>query len=133
MRAKLGAKTTWAVVSLLTGALALALVAAGCKAEERPDAAQDLIDAFAASCSSKGAWTDAALTHTNALINVLTKIKTTGPCAALNGNLSQIQTMNGQLQYLLNSTNAQAYNYNQEMIQELTLALEEPTLDPTLA
>src|SRR4051794_36869510 len=88
-------------------ALALVLVFASgvdsCQ-PNRPDVAQDLIEAFSKGCSSYGLWTDSALSNTNSLINVLNKIKTSGPCEALNGNLSQIQSMNSQLAALLQSS-----------------------------
>ncbi len=118
--------------------LALAAMMSSCQ-PDRPDIAQDLIDAFSAGCSSHGFWTDSALSHTNSLVNVLMKIKTTGPCQALNGNLTQIQSMNNQLSVLLQSSsdpsnpNSYAsYRYNEENIQELVLALKQPGLDPAL-
>ncbi|MBI3558502.1 MAG: hypothetical protein HY074_19705 [Deltaproteobacteria bacterium] len=121
------------------GFILVLLTGVGSCQPDRPDIAQDLVDAFSGGCSSHGFWTDSALSHTNSLVNVLTKIKTTGPCEALNGNLTQIQAMNSQLSVLLgNSTDPTnpnsyaAYRYNEENIQELLLALKQPGLDPAL-
>lgn len=129
-------KSNFAAFKIGLIALSAMLVLIFCGVEScqttRPDVAEDLIDAFASGCSSHGQWTNIALGHTNSIINVLNKIKTSGPCKSLNDDLSQIKALDSQLKFLLNNTDYIAYRSSQENIQELTLALQDPKLDPGL-
>lgn len=110
-------------------ALSLLLLSAlfgGCKQDERPDASAELISAFAGSCSSRGFWSDAALSHTHKLVGVLQALKEKDHCKGLDETFRKIHSLETQLSFMLNNTAYRDYRVAEETIQEISLELKRP-------
>lgn len=102
--------------------LLTATLVAGCQ-EKEDQASQDLINAFASSCSSNGAWTQSALNHSNALISVLENLKKNDACKPLTDTLTRVQALERQLGYMLTNASYKDYRAAEEQIVDINLAL----------
>ncbi len=98
---------------------------------EREQAAQDLLDAFSASCSSEGDWTQAALAQTRALQTVLENLKTNDSCAGLSSALGSVQSLSAEIQRLSSNSALVAEKQAEEKKRQILLSLQETT-DPAL-
>src|SRR5258708_2061468 len=103
-------------------ALGCALAVTACK-DQRVDVAQSVISAFQSSCVSTGQWTQAALSHSQALVSVMEDLKATDACKPFVSTLGTIQSLSGQINSLLQNDSYSDYRIAEEKLQELTLAL----------
>lgn len=97
----------------------------------RPDAAPLLLQAFQNSCSGTRVWTDAALSHNNAMISMLKSLKETDACKAHISTIAEIGTASAEIEALLDDKKFNKYRLAEEKIQELSLTITSVT-DPAL-
>ncbi len=109
---------------------AVGVLAAGCGADPRRQAGENLFHAFQDSCVTQGPWTGAALTQNSRLIDAINSIMRSPACAGLQGVLQGIQSSALTIQSQLRDPWVQDSRRKEEVMQELTLALGSAS-DPT--
>src|SRR3954465_11227724 len=92
------------------------LVLLSCK-DQRPTAAQQVIGAFQGSCVTTGRWTQAALSHNQALISVMENLKSNDACKPFASTLSTIQGLSGQINSLLQNQSYTDFRVAEEKLQ----------------
>lgn len=117
--------------ALLLGAAAALF--SGCETRSgRSDASPLLLQAFQGGCaSSKGRWTDAALSQSQALSETLKSLKDTDPCNKLVTQLATIQNASDSINMLLNDPSFRDFRVKEEYLRELSLSYASAT-DPTV-
>lgn len=96
--------------------------------DNRPDMASNLQAAFGGSCSSQGAFTAAAQAQNQQLQNAIIELKTSQACAPFVAQIEQMSQAAAQIQATQNSASYRQYQSDQNQIQILTLALQNPSL-----
>ncbi len=104
-------------------ALAMLLALTACESEDHHEAATRLISSFQGGCSTSGRWTEAALSHNQALISILEELKEHEHCKPYRNTLVAIQNLHEQVALLLKDESYSEYRLAEEKLQELTLAL----------
>lgn len=109
----------------LFSGLLIATFSLSVEAEEIPG--KHVLDYFAANCRSTGAFTQAALNDSYALIDILQKISADEDCRSVGGAISQLNMLNQQLVALqnVNATKSQIAELNaqeQELMVQLSLS-----------
>jgi hypothetical protein len=90
---------------------------------KRPDAAGPILAAFQGSCGSQGAFTQAAQTQINNLVNILQGLKSTDACKPFATQLGSVQLALSQIQSVQQNPSFAAYQTDIFNSHLLTLAL----------